>query len=111
MNLAMLRSRLEELASLDEQERVWLGNSSDVMSSFEEAVCGVFDDAGITRAMDSGVLRKEFGDEVFDQFRALDALIQKVPVNLAPSDLVSRPLLANIRAASCALLESKMFPK
>ena len=109
IDMAILRSRLEELASLGEQERIWCGNLSNEVSSFEEAVCGVFDDARITRAMDSGILRREFGDEVLHQFKALDALVQKAPLNLAPGDLLSLPLLDKIRAASRSLLESGIF--
>ena len=45
INLETLRWSLTELASREEQEQLWLGLSKDEMSSFEEATCGLFDDA------------------------------------------------------------------
>lgn len=109
INIDVLRWSLEELALLEEQKRLWLGTSLSEISSFEEACCGVFDDSGVTRAMDNGFMLESYGSEIVRQFDSLSALIRKVPSNLKPSDLIGLPILVEIRAAAKKLLESGMF--
>ena len=64
ISLDVLRWRLEELASLEEQKRLWLGASLREMSTFEEACCGVFDDAGVRRAIENGFMLDRYGSEI-----------------------------------------------
>lgn len=109
ISLDVLRWRLEELASLEEQKRLWLGASVREMSTFEEACCGIFDDAGVTRAIENGFMLDRYGSEIVNQFESLDALIQKVPLDLNDNDLISLPILDEIRAAAKHLLESGVF--
>lgn len=109
VNIDVARWSLEELASIEEQKRLWLGASTGEMSSFEEACCGVFDDSGVTRALDKGFLLQNYGSEIVGQFESLNASIQKVPSNLKPSDLIDLPLMDEIRSKAKLILESRMF--
>ena len=74
----MLRWCLEELASREWQETVWLAKREGVMSTFDEAVCGVFDDARLTRAIESGHLRKHHPVAFCDKVDALDRAISAI---------------------------------
>ena len=109
ISLDVLRWCLEELASLEEQKRLWLGNSPGEMSTFEEAWCGVFNDAGVRRAIENGFMLDCYGSEIVDQFEYLGALLRKVPLDLKPSDQINLPILDEIRSAAKQLLESGAF--
>jgi hypothetical protein len=53
MNIRQFSQALEELSEIEIQKRIWLGDSNDEQSSFEEAVCRLFDDAGLGKALES----------------------------------------------------------
>ena len=60
MNKQRVLWALEELSSREEQERLWLSDgSTGEVSSFEEAVCGLFD-ASFDSAIASGDLQHTF---------------------------------------------------
>jgi hypothetical protein len=44
---------LKELADESFQRRVWLASSGPEVSSFDEAVCGLFDDSGLGRSLET----------------------------------------------------------
>ncbi len=93
---------LEELASREEQERLWLANgSTDEMSSFEEVICSVFDDSGVSRALDSGKLSAQLADK----FRSLSKLIDKVPQNVPPQQQIDHPAMKAISEIALELKE------
>ena len=45
-------SCLQELADYDFQRRVWLASTGPAVSSFTEAVSGLFDDSGVGDALE-----------------------------------------------------------
>jgi len=84
---------LEELADRNEQVRLWLSDgSSGEVSSFDEVVSQVFE-SDVDRAMG----RNEFPEPLLQLFIRLRTLIQKVPSNLAPRDLIGHPLMDAVR--------------
>lgn len=97
------------MASFEEQRQLWLGHRKGEMSSFEETVCGIFDDSGLARAMDKGLLREKYGDEIAQQVEILRRLIHKIPSNLRPSDLIELPIMHQIRESAKSLLETPLF--
>ena len=108
INKEILRWSLEELASEEEQKRLWLGLSKDVMSSFEEAWCGVFDDSGLARFMEKGLVEIEHGDQIAQMVSHLHSLLKKLPVNAPPIEIISHPLMGEVRKACSRLLESSL---
>lgn len=111
INLDVLRWSLEELASVDEQRRLWLGRAKGEMSSFEEACCGVFDDSRLGLALERGGLRERYGAEVADRFERLSVLTGKVPLDLWPDEQIDLPVMAEIRSLAQAILASPMFSR
>ena len=105
INQHRLKDGLRELASRDIQERLWVHGDEDEMSSFTEAICTVFDDAGITRAIDSGYLQKNFSHEVCRAMDELDRLIQLVPEDAAPEETIENQKMESIRLLSRRILE------
>jgi len=87
------------------QGRLWVHGGEDEMSSFTEAVCTVFDDAGATRAMESGYLRKNYSLEFCCNMDELDRLVGLVPDSSAPEETMEHPEMESIRLASRRLLE------
>ena len=104
INTEMACWRLEELASRIEQERLWMGRTDSEMSSFEEARCGLFDDAGVMRALESGSLRKTHSEELCLKFMALHELLKKLPENARPEDVIAHPRMAEVRSLAADLL-------
>lgn len=100
-----LRGGLQELASREVQERLWVQGNGDEMSSFTEAICSVFDDAGVSRAMDSGVLQTYFSPEFCSKMRDLDRLVGVVPEDAAPEEVIASPEMERIRTLARRLLE------
>jgi Lon protease-like protein len=100
-----LRWSLEELASKEEQERLWLGRNKDEISSFEEARCGVFDDAGLTRAIDSGFLADNYSEAFCGKVDELHRSVKSIPDNSKPEDVLNHPEMERIRCLATALLE------
>jgi hypothetical protein len=93
---------LEELASRVEQEKLWLSDgSSGEVSSFTEAICGVFDDGGVSRALDSGMLPNDLAAK----FTELSNRIDKIPHYAAPQEQIDHPIMKDISQLATELLE------
>ena len=92
---------LEELSNQDEQSRLWLSNgSSGEVSSFTEAVCNVFD-AGVAVALESG----DVPAPIALLFQELGSLIDQIPDNVKPQEILDHPLMCDVRRVSLALLQ------
>ena len=105
-----LRWCLEELASREWQETVWLAKREGVMSTFDEAVCGVFDDAQLTRAIESGYLRKHHSAAFCDKVDALDRTISAIYAeskskNCMPEGILDHSEMERMRRLAAELLE------
>ncbi len=93
---------LDELASRAEQERLWLSDgSSGEVSSLTEAICGVFDDGGVSRALDSNSLPDEFAM----RFRALSNYLDKIPEDVHPREQIDHPAMEDVVKVSQELKE------
>ena len=108
INKDILRWSLEELANEEEQKRLWLGISKNEMSSFEEARCGVFDDSGLGRLMEKGLVASEYGTLVAEMVSHLSFLLKKMPANIPPHEVISHHLMGEIRTTCLRLLESPL---
>jgi len=95
---------LKEFSSREFQERVWLKGLGPEVSSYEEAICRLFDDLGFSRLIDvewrQANLRE---DQVLalrsfrDKLLKFDEDISEIP---KPSDVLDRPSWEDVRASA-----------
>lgn len=104
LNNQILLDSLNELASEELQWKLWVHGNDNLMSSFTEAVCGVFDDSGLDRAKKTGYLANNFPVEICVLVDRLYKLIRKVPDNLKPEETINHPEMQSIRLVSYELL-------
>lgn len=77
---AMVIEGLRDLADYELQRRTWLALSDEV-SSFTEMRCYLFDDSGLSRALDKGIVFDEYTDKVIRELHhALSRVNRKLPV-------------------------------
>ncbi len=103
----LLKQGLEELAIKELQRQLWVNGGDDYMSSFEEAVCTVFDDARVTVGLDSGYLSRNYSADFCLKVSQLSAAIDKIPTNMDPSILIEHPAMEKVRSFAADAL--KMF--
>ena len=93
---------LNELSSNEVQERLWLSDgSTGEVSSFEEAICCIFDDGGVTRAMDT----KALPNSLASLFTELNVLIDKIPSNVHPRVVIDHPAMKEITKIAKSILK------
>lgn len=102
VNRAIIRKSLQELADKNFQQRVWFASSGPEISSFEEAVCHLFDDSGLDVALKAG---GAFGKDIDDQLSALAAIAQKIPANTPPLKIINDPNMQEIRKMASYILK------
>jgi len=96
---------LKELASRDLQIQLWLESKDSQMSSFTEAICQVFDDSGLTRAVDANHLKKYFSKEICSSINDLDRRISRIPEFADPYEIIDHPEMNQIRLVADQLLK------
>lgn len=101
---SILIDGLQELANKEMQMRYWVYGNDNEMSSFEEAICMVFDDAGLTRAMEKGYLKKNFSEELCRKVSELDKALDSIPQNVRPEEQIENPYMETVRAIAQDLL-------
>ena len=104
MDLATLFESLEELARREIQEKFWIHGDESQMSTMEEAVCGVFDDADLTHAIESGYLKEQFSSRLDEKARELSKLVDRLPYDACPEDLIELPEMEKVRVVAGELL-------
>lgn len=106
IDIKMMCWGLEELASLEEQNRLWIGNSTEEMSTYEEAVCHVFDDSGLGAELDSLEKRKRYQAEFLNLTNELRSVTRGSTLrNLPPTELIETKEMEVIRSLSKKLLD------
>ena len=98
---------LQELAELEVQRRLWLASSGEA-SSFTEAVCLLFDDSGLARALERNEV--VYGVRVDAVLRRLGKAVQAIDESQDPVDLLADPMMETVRelaAQALLLLQSR----
>lgn len=103
-DINLFLENLEELASKDLQKQLWLHGNKNRMSTFTEAICGIFDDARLTRALETGYVENNFSSELFLTAKKLDQLVGLIPDNLPPEKIIKHPKMCIVRFLSGKLL-------
>lgn len=95
---------LENLASRDEQERLWLARTGNETFSLEEAWWGFFGSAGIESAMKSGYLQKTYSKELCRKVEALHNVMRQLPELASPEIVIAHPKMEEVRRIAADLL-------
>jgi len=93
---------LTELSDREVQIKLWIHGDEDGMSSFTEAICGIFDDGGVTRAIEAGLI----SEPLLGLFRQLDALIDEIPEHAKPSVIIKHPVMPKVKSVALNLLQA-----
>ncbi len=94
---------LTQLSQRNEQIRLWLSDgTSGEVSSFTEAICGIYDDGGVSRALESEALIGALADS----FTELRKLIAEIPENAPPLEIMNHPAMKRIGKLASELRSS-----
>jgi hypothetical protein len=104
MNFDTMIWALEELADKDTQLKLWTGSAIGEMGSFDEAVCGVFDDSDLGRLLDRGDQSGQLSSEIFAKAVELRRQIQRVPRLEPPMAMIDAPEMQAVRTSAEGLL-------
>lgn len=105
LNKNLLLENLHELASREVQVRLWLKGNEKEMSTYTEAICGVFDDAGLGEAIDTGFLQKSFSPAVLQSCIFLRSAVKEIGEDLHPLEVIEHSRMPVVRRIACELLE------
>lgn len=105
MNLELIHESLRELSDEMLQTALWTGKSDGEQSSFTEAVCVLFNDAGLEKALDSGLLDKTYSKELCRRARQLSALVNMIDDTGTPKQTLGHPKMNDLRDMARELLE------
>jgi hypothetical protein len=100
MNLELILEALRELSDAEYQTALWTGKLKGEQSSFVEAVCVLFDDAGLTRALDSGSLERSYSNALCLCARKLNTLVSLLDHSESPEQTLNHPKMNNLREAA-----------
>jgi hypothetical protein len=98
---------LHELADEGYQRRVWLASSGPEVSSFVEAVCGLFDDTGLAVDLDDARRPGVFSVEIDESLRQLRQLIAHTDISLdvmPTAAVIEHPGMREIRCMAAMIL-------
>ena len=98
----MVIDRLLELADRRFQQRVWLASSGPEVSSFAEAICGLFNDSGLIIPLEKGECA--FTEEIDRMLRRLGAMAHALDELQSPADLIRHSHMERIRKLSIRIL-------
>ena len=94
---------LRELSDYAYQSRVWTGQSQAEVSSFDEAICVLFDTGQLTRNMERSVL----GTKYTELFRKLDEGVTVVQdADHPPDEVHACPEMNVVREVAADILAS-----
>lgn len=102
----MIIDALKELSDEAYQRRVWCGAGGQEMSSFCEAICGLFDDSGLGSALETSTHRHIFSSNVDESLRELRVAISKINQSAPPADLIRDPKMQLVRELAKLTLQN-----
>jgi hypothetical protein len=108
MNLELILEALRELSDADYQSALWSGKSAGEQSSFTEAVCVLFDDAGLAREIDSGSLERTYSNPLCQCARKLRAFVALIDDTGTPQQTLNQPKMKAFRELAHELREMFM---
>lgn len=98
----IVEEALRELSDEHAQARLWSSAGGTKVSSLPEAKSRLWDDSGLSDAMDRSVA---YNDEVDTQLRRLRVVLRRVDENAPVGTLLASPDLASARSLAKELLD------
>lgn len=98
--LSLLLEAIEEISNSEFQDRVWVQGIGPECSSFDEAICGFFDDAQagyILEYPDKFGLTTEQANVLREFFIVLSSFSDKTPENTPAAEIVKDPRWQTIK--------------
>lgn len=96
-------SALRELADLEYQRRVWTGRDRHgEVSSFEECVASLFDDSGLSCALDAH--GPVFGARIDAELQSLRRALARIDAHRRADAVVADPEMVHVRHQAAAVL-------
>jgi hypothetical protein len=92
---------LRELADQGEQTRLWSATTGPEVSSFDECVCRLFDDNGLTDELQRGIV---YAPDVDQDLRLLGQLVKRIDSRRSPASILNDPALGQVRSSAGSLL-------
>jgi hypothetical protein len=109
INHAVIIECLKELSNRQRQEKLWMSSGPPEVSSFVEAVEGLFTDSGLGDALSSNATGFSQGAE--SKLRELEKQLKKVDSHGGPMKVINDPAMPRIRemaAEILSLIENEM---
>ena len=95
---------LERLSDVEWQRKAWFSSGEYPVDSFEESLCSVFDDAGLSEYLRPGVQPKEFDEMVWSAIDELDVAVDEVIEYRTLEELMADPGMAKLREVAARVL-------
>lgn len=92
---------LDELSNPILQRKLWIGDDKESMSSFTEVICEIFDDSGLSRAIESNYVPEPF----LSQFLKLGELVREIPEDDYPEEIMKHPKMNSVKIISLDILK------
>jgi hypothetical protein len=105
IDVEKLMTCLRELADADFRRRAWLASDGPLISSFPELASHAFDDSGLIDSLQSDRCPRELDPESFSALRDLDTAVTRGDQDLAPTELIEDPRMAEVRQKARAALD------
>ena len=102
VNRPLVMLSLLELGDEARQRQLWLECGGDEISSFVEAVLGVFDDSALEYMLNSG--ESEFGGAVDAQFAELWKLCDAIGYDISQEEVLAHPQMRSVRRVAQRIL-------
>jgi hypothetical protein len=96
-----LKESLRDLSDFEYQRRVWLSPDGPEFSSFDELVCQVFDDTGLSHVIDKPALEELVGKDAAESLRALNRAASKLEATIPPAEFIMLPEMARLAELAC----------
>jgi hypothetical protein len=106
VNFELVRQSLKELSSKEMQIRLWMSDAGEI-SSFVEAVEGLFDDSGLVIALERD--RAKFLPDALLLFGKLDEEIGLVDADTPPQRVIESKQMDAVRRTASQLLKFASF--
>ena len=95
---------IEEFSSAEFQDRVWLKGLGPEVSSYEEAMCRLFDDLGFSRLLDNEWRQVGLGETEISRLRSFRSTLlefdRDVPQLPKPEDVLQRSGWTDVRQSA-----------
>ena len=92
-----IRETLVELADITYQKRVWLGHSTNEVSSFVEAVCHLYDDYDLRGFLSTQLEDRKNKSEILQAFGELRKAVDAVNESWREAEIVESPEMEVVR--------------